>query len=129
MVSFHVSPTSQGFQELLLRGLRVVPKERVHGHHHPRGAEPTLGAVALGNPLLEGHMNERSQAFLLSPPLPKVHIWQLPYHGGTQSLSRAPLPWLRDGQHPFSYAALEEVTQKPYSIITIISQAQMLRSF
>ena len=50
-----VRPTPQGFQQLLLRGLWVVPQQRVHGHHHPRGAEATLGTVALGNPLLEGH--------------------------------------------------------------------------
>lgn len=30
----------------------MVPEQCVHGHHHPRGAEPTLGAIAFGNPLL-----------------------------------------------------------------------------
>ena len=50
-----VRPTTQGFQQVLLRGLWVVPQQRIQGHHHPRGAEAALGPVALGNPLLEGH--------------------------------------------------------------------------
>lgn len=30
----------------------MVPEQRVDGHHHPRGAEPTLGAMTLGEPFL-----------------------------------------------------------------------------
>ena len=67
--------------------------------------------------------------FLLSAPLTEVHTWYLSYHGQNQSLSSALLLLPRDGQRPLSYAALVEVTRKPYSIVTIISQAQMLRYF
>lgn len=30
----------------------MVPQQCVHGHHHPRGAESTLGAMTLGDPFL-----------------------------------------------------------------------------
>lgn len=85
--------TPQGFHELLLRGLRVVPEQCVHGHHHPRGAESTLGAVALGDPLLERHVNGFSRAFSLPATLSMLHSLQFPGNGRTHSLGKGTLPF------------------------------------
>lgn len=49
----------------------MVPEQCVDGHHHPRGAEATLGAVALGDPLLHG----------VEPGLDASHT----FHGGDSS--------------------------------------------
>lgn len=47
--------TSQSLGDVVHGGLRFVPQQSVRGHHHPRSAEATLGAVSLGYSLLEGH--------------------------------------------------------------------------
>lgn len=46
------TPTCEGLQQLLLRGLRVAAEQGVQRHHHPGRAEAALRAVALGDPLL-----------------------------------------------------------------------------
>lgn len=44
----------EGILDLLHGGLGLVPEQRVHAHDNTRSAEPTLGTVAFGNPLLKG---------------------------------------------------------------------------
>ena len=45
-------PTLKSTLDLLFSWAGVVPQKGVHGHHKAGGAESTLGAVGLGNPLL-----------------------------------------------------------------------------
>ena len=45
--------TSQGLSDVLHGWLGFVPQQSVHGHHHPRSAEATLGAVSLRYSLLK----------------------------------------------------------------------------
>lgn len=65
--------TSQSLGDVVHGGLRFVPQQRVRGHHHPRSAEATLGAVSLGYSLLEGHHNHKPNSLSCvcscSPPL------------------------------------------------------------
>lgn len=98
----------------------MVPEQRVHGHDHPRGAEPALGAVALGDPFLEGHMLGHRPCLLAAttspqgyPPAPPLSGWN-------------PLPEqcspLLNRRWPVSlYPTLEEVTEEPFSNIIITS--------
>ena len=39
----------------------MVPQQRVQGHHHPGGAEATLRAVTLGNPLLQAQKHSNAE--------------------------------------------------------------------
>lgn len=41
----------------------MVPEQGIHGHHHPGSAESTLGAVTLGNPLLNRVESGRGAAY------------------------------------------------------------------
>ena len=95
-----VRPTTQGFQQVLLRGLWVVPQQRIQGHHHPRGAEAALGPVALGNPLLEGHRRGHRPWLPTATSAPQgpcqaspLAQWHLLPEQSTFTLSRV-------GQHP-----------------------------
>lgn len=44
--------TGQSLCDVVHAGLRLVPQQSVHGHHHSWSAEATLGAVSLRYPLL-----------------------------------------------------------------------------
>lgn len=44
--------TSQSLHDVIHGGLGFVPQQGVDGHHHPWGAETTLGAMSLGYSLL-----------------------------------------------------------------------------
>lgn len=46
------SLTSKCLSDLIRCRLRVVPEQRVDGHHHARAAESTLRAMTLGKPFL-----------------------------------------------------------------------------
>lgn len=71
----------------------MVPEQRVHGHHHPGGAEAALGAVALGKSLLEGHGGGHRPCLPAAPASRRAHSLRLPRLGGTRSLSSASSPW------------------------------------
>lgn len=45
--------TSQSLRDVVHGGLRLVPQQGVHGHHHPWSAEAALGAVSLRYSLLQ----------------------------------------------------------------------------
>lgn len=59
--------TPQGICQLIKSGLWVVPEQGVHGHHNPGSAESTLGAVTLGNPLLEAKVRNADLALFSKP--------------------------------------------------------------
>lgn len=99
----HVRLTPQGFHELLFWRLQVVPKQRVHGHYHPRGAEPTLGAVTLGDPLLEGHMHGH-RTFCCQHPSPRST-------SSTSLITVEPSPW---AVHP---SPCPEVASIPFPML------------
>ena len=95
----------------------MVPEQGIHGHHHPGGAESTLGAVALGDSLLEG-----------------VHLWSQPRVPGVASHLQGPqlvsfwanVPRLCLFLYtPFS-GIPKALTQKPHLIILIDFQGQIL---
>ena len=47
--------TGQSLCDVVHAGLRLVPQQSVHGHHHSWSAEATLGAVSLRYPLLQSN--------------------------------------------------------------------------
>ena len=48
-----MSPHLEVCLDLLHGGQGVVPEQGVHAHHDARGAEPALGSVTIGHPLLD----------------------------------------------------------------------------
>lgn len=60
------SLTSKSLRDLIRCRLRVVPEQCVDGHHHPRAAEATLGAVTLGKSFLRDKGTPSVQQAFLS---------------------------------------------------------------
>lgn len=53
--------TGQSLCDVVHAGLRLVPQQSVHGHHHSWSAEATLGAVSLRYPLLPSNRHSVKQ--------------------------------------------------------------------
>lgn len=56
-----IERTGQSLCDVVHAGLRLVPQQSVHGHHHSWSAEATLGAVSLRYPLLPSNRHSVKQ--------------------------------------------------------------------